>query len=286
MLLKKLRVDPNLADSLYGTTPLHHAAAGGQIKMIEALIENYLCDIEAPDKGGSTPLCFAIAYDQNASLRKLLDHGASVEVESFLGLPIFMAIYRGNTEAVRMLYMKNPNVLNFEMYDFCTPLVAAASCSSTACFKYLVEVGDVNARPLMYKVISCADSEEKALERIEILLNRGVDPNASYDAVTLFEERPIFCAAKRRWKNLVETLLQSTNRVPGIEWTTEGVIQYVNSEAFGTFHKVTRVLHLKDRLLQEIRANHCLAADLICKVLHVDMDMEEWDLYQSLCEIF
>jgi len=41
------------------TTPLHHAAATGQVEVIELLLNKYFCDIEAKDSGRSTPLCLA-----------------------------------------------------------------------------------------------------------------------------------------------------------------------------------------------------------------------------------
>ncbi|XP_062205231.1 uncharacterized protein LOC133907241 [Phragmites australis] len=144
-----------------------------------------MCGIKAKDRGGSTPLCFAISFAQNASLRMLLKYGASIEVESFLGMPIHLATHIGNI--VRILHKANPDVVNSEVYGFCTPLVAAAFYDSTDCFKYLVEAADINAKHLMYKVICYSDSEERSLERVDILLKREMSPNF-FDKDILYEE--------------------------------------------------------------------------------------------------
>ncbi|XP_062205228.1 uncharacterized protein LOC133907239 [Phragmites australis] len=102
------------------------------------------------------------------------------------------------------------------------------------------------------------------------------------------EELPIVCAAKKGWKNVVKTLLIHTNEIPGVEWSVEGIIQYVNSEQFKETNRVEREIRvdvLKKRLLRELELKNYLAADLICKALHVDMDTEHWDWYHSICSI-
>jgi len=90
LLLEELKVDPNLQDSFDDTTPLHHAAATGQVEVIELLLNKYFCDIEAKDCGRSTPLCLATLAGRNAALQKLLDCGASTEAQCFLGQPIHL----------------------------------------------------------------------------------------------------------------------------------------------------------------------------------------------------
>jgi len=186
---------------------------------------------------------------------------------------------------MQMFHKANPDVVNSEIHELCTPLVVASLNDSNDCFKYLAEVADVSAKHLMYKVICRASSEESSMERVRILLDCGVNPN-SYDAVTLFEGPPILCAAKRGWKNLVGILLSFTAEIPGIEWTIDGVMEHVSSELFQQTDQeqgTKRVCALKDRMLRALKDMNYLAADIICKVLYVDMDREEWDRYHSLC---
>ena len=70
-------VDVNAKSKQYGQSPLHHAALGGQVGIVELLIEND-ADINAKTDGGYTPLDWADNRRIAALLRK---HGGKTGEE-------------------------------------------------------------------------------------------------------------------------------------------------------------------------------------------------------------
>jgi hypothetical protein len=68
-----------------GWTPLHYAATGGHLAMIQLLLDNYAY-IDAESPNGSTPLMMAASYGSAAAVKLLLDEGADPLLKNSLGL--------------------------------------------------------------------------------------------------------------------------------------------------------------------------------------------------------
>ena len=68
-----------------GWTPLHYAATGGQLEVMQILLDQHAyIDAESPNK--STPLMMAAMYATPAAVRLLLDAGADPTLRNQLGL--------------------------------------------------------------------------------------------------------------------------------------------------------------------------------------------------------
>lgn len=68
-----------------GWTPLHYAATGGHLAVMELLLEEHaFIDAESPNK--TTPLMMAAHYGTLASVKLLLEAGADPSVRNELGL--------------------------------------------------------------------------------------------------------------------------------------------------------------------------------------------------------
>ncbi|MGZ5182569.1 MAG: ankyrin repeat domain-containing protein [Ramlibacter sp.] len=68
-----------------GWAPLHYAATGGHLELMELLLENYaFIDAESPN--GTTPLMMAAMYGTPAAVKLLLDAGADTAMKNKLGL--------------------------------------------------------------------------------------------------------------------------------------------------------------------------------------------------------
>ncbi len=68
-----------------GWTPLHYAATGGQLEVIQILLdESAYIDAESPNK--STPLMMAAKYGSLAAVKLLLESGADPRLRNQLGL--------------------------------------------------------------------------------------------------------------------------------------------------------------------------------------------------------
>lgn len=68
-----------------GWTPLHYAATGGHVPVIELLLEAHAY-IDAESPNGTTPLMMAAQYGSPESLKALLDAGADPKLKNQLGL--------------------------------------------------------------------------------------------------------------------------------------------------------------------------------------------------------
>ena len=58
-----------------GWTPLHYAATGGHVKLIQLLLDNFAY-IDAASPNGTTPLMMAAMYGSSSAVKLLLDSGA------------------------------------------------------------------------------------------------------------------------------------------------------------------------------------------------------------------
>jgi len=68
-----------------GWTPLHYAATGGHVQIIQILLDDYAyIDAESPNK--STPLMMAAKYGTPAAVKLLLEAGADPRLRNELGL--------------------------------------------------------------------------------------------------------------------------------------------------------------------------------------------------------
>lgn len=77
-----------------GWTPLHYAATGDHVDIIQLLLDNHAY-IDAASPNGSTPLMMAAMYGSVASVRALLEAGADASLKNDLGLTALDFAKRG-----------------------------------------------------------------------------------------------------------------------------------------------------------------------------------------------
>ena len=101
--LAKLLVSRDADINHPGWTPLHYAATGGHVEIIQLLLdESAYIDAESPN--GSTPLMMAARYGNAKSVQLLLDEGADFDVKNQLGLTALdFAIQGKRPDAIKLL---------------------------------------------------------------------------------------------------------------------------------------------------------------------------------------
>ena len=78
-----------------GWTPLHYAATGGHVAVIEHLLE-HSAYIDAESPNGSTPLMMAAMYGSPESVKHLIQAGADLTVKNHLGMTALDFAIKGN----------------------------------------------------------------------------------------------------------------------------------------------------------------------------------------------
>ena len=101
--LAKLLVSRDADINHPGWTPLHYAATGGHVEIIQLLLdESAYIDAESPN--GTTPLMMAARYGNAKSVQLLLNEGADYEVKNQLGLTALdFAIQGKRPDAIKLL---------------------------------------------------------------------------------------------------------------------------------------------------------------------------------------
>jgi ankyrin repeat protein len=93
-LVKKL-VERDADVNKPGWTPLHYAATGGHLSVIEHLLENSAY-IDAESPNGSTPLMLAAMYGSPESVKLLIQAGADLTIKNQLGMTALDFATKGN----------------------------------------------------------------------------------------------------------------------------------------------------------------------------------------------
>ena len=92
-----------------GWTPLHTAAYYGRVKVMEVFVKADLRALEFRTADGRTPLI--LAYDEEAAMRWLLDHGANVDAQGNDGMTTLMkAAAYGYFSTVKLLVSRGANI--------------------------------------------------------------------------------------------------------------------------------------------------------------------------------
>jgi len=80
-----------------GWTPLHYAATGGHLAIMDLLLEHHaFIDAESPN--GTTPLMMAAHYGSEAAVKLLLEAGADATMKNQLGLTAVDFAYRAGRQ--------------------------------------------------------------------------------------------------------------------------------------------------------------------------------------------
>ncbi|XP_037983995.1 transient receptor potential cation channel subfamily A member 1 isoform X2 [Motacilla alba alba] len=124
--IKKNRSGLTKVDEL-NATPLHHAAEGGQIELMQLIIDDSSYEVlNVMDSSGNTPLHWATKKNQVESVRLLLSRGANPNIlNSNMMAPLHMAVQSLHNEIVKVLVQHSSTDVNLEGEAGNTPIIVA-----------------------------------------------------------------------------------------------------------------------------------------------------------------
>ncbi|HUV31363.1 MAG TPA: ankyrin repeat domain-containing protein [Acidobacteriota bacterium] len=159
-------------------SPLHHAASGGKMAIVNQLIAGGAA-IDAKDSDGETPLHWASYNGRTEVVELLISLGTSVDIVSNDGItPLHYAINRGHEEVVMSLIANGADITIVDSRKR-TPLWLATERSNVTLVNMLLSAGaDVNVtRPDGTSLLSqAALCNQTAIGNL--LIDKGVDLNS------------------------------------------------------------------------------------------------------------
>ena len=177
-VVKLIAASPSLvnAQDNAGATPLHHAAGFGNLATMKLLLDAGASP-NAGNKRKSTPLFWALHDD--AKVRLLIDRGANVNAMSNDGrTPLYQAASMGNAVPVlRLLLQKGAN-LEAKTLTGMTPLIAASRSNFEAMRLLIDKNAGVNVKNAAGGTALMAAAQTGSPQNVRLLLEKGADPNA------------------------------------------------------------------------------------------------------------
>uniref|UniRef100_A0A8B9TAX1 Transient receptor potential cation channel subfamily A member 1 n=1 Tax=Anas platyrhynchos TaxID=8839 RepID=A0A8B9TAX1_ANAPL len=171
--IKKNRSGLTKVDEL-NATPLHHAAEGGQIELMQLIIDDSSCEVlNVMDSSGNTPLHWATKKNQVESVSLLLSRGANPNIlNSNMMAPLHMAVQSLHNEIVKVSL--NSTDVNLEGEAGNTPIIVACYKDNPEALTLLIENGGKICKPNKtgcMPIHAAAFSGAKTC--MEILLKKG-----------------------------------------------------------------------------------------------------------------
>ncbi|NXO12235.1 TRPA1 protein, partial [Oriolus oriolus] len=173
--IKKNRSGLTKVDEL-NATPLHHAAEGGQIELMQLIIDDSSCEVlNVMDSSGNTPLHWATKKNQIESVCLLLSRGANPNIlNSNMMAPLHMAVQSLHNEIVKILVQHTSTDVNLEGEAGNTPIMVACYKDNPEALTLLIENGGKICKPNKTGCMPIhAAAFSGAKKCLEILLKKG-----------------------------------------------------------------------------------------------------------------
>ena len=187
--------DPNVRNSS-GRSLLHAACEGGNVSLVQTLIQEHKADVNARDNDGNTPLFVAAGYGQmDVALHLITKFGCDLNVRNSLGWSLLhLACLGGNVSLVQTLIQEHKADVNARDDKGNTPLFVAAFSGQVDAAVFLInKFGcDLNVRNSSGRSLLHAACEGGNVRLVQTLIREHkADVNARDDKGSI----PLFLAA-------------------------------------------------------------------------------------------
>ncbi|XP_060589749.1 poly [ADP-ribose] polymerase tankyrase-2-like isoform X2 [Ruditapes philippinarum] len=144
-LLKAKGTDPNLADfTQFGLRPLHIVAKVGQVELAKLFLEGCkrsVCNINALDKGGATPLHFAARYGHRDMVLYLLEQSANMKKADDCGRTVLHRACEFNHKNIAQIFINKGFDVNVKDNFGWSPLFHSIFFSNDQMARFLIDNG-------------------------------------------------------------------------------------------------------------------------------------------------
>ncbi|XP_006860133.1 PREDICTED: transient receptor potential cation channel subfamily A member 1 [Chrysochloris asiatica] len=171
----KKKCRPNVCDDM-NATPLHYAAAEGQVELMEMIINDSCCDVlNVKDNYGNTPLYWAAEKNQVKSIQFLLIRGANPNLRNNnMMAPLHAAVQCCHNEVMKVLIEHRSTNINLEGENGNTAVVIACCKDNSEALQILLDKG---AKPCVPNKLGCFPIHQAAFSGakkcMEIILSFG-----------------------------------------------------------------------------------------------------------------
>ncbi|KAJ0059586.1 hypothetical protein NL108_001965 [Boleophthalmus pectinirostris] len=125
-----------------GAGPLHHAAAGGHVTLIQCIMSVDSEQLNSTDEQGNVPLHWAVEKNQAESCRVLMDLGADPNIlNKALLAPLHVAVSKGHNTLIELFMSYSATDCNLQGDLGNTPLILASSLNNAEALSILIKNG-------------------------------------------------------------------------------------------------------------------------------------------------
>jgi len=190
-----------------GGSPLHIAAALGQLDRIQSLLDEGI-DVDILKEDGTTPLHSASTMGQAKALSLLLKEGANTETRGKNGATaLMMAAAMGHNAVVEALVLGGAIIDRQHTFAGTTALHFAAEMGRVEVIQYLCAKGaNVHLRTKAGGIALHTAADTNQSSAVSILL--GAPCNSSTTMLLAGDTTPMYLAAQRGFTEVVEALAE------------------------------------------------------------------------------
>uniref|UniRef100_A0A8C4GDH1 Transient receptor potential cation channel, subfamily A, member 1b n=1 Tax=Dicentrarchus labrax TaxID=13489 RepID=A0A8C4GDH1_DICLA len=227
-----------------GASPLHHAAAGGYITLIQfitTVIDSQ--ELNSSDEQGNAPLHWAVERNQAESCRALLDLGANPNILNIaLMSPLHLAVNHGHNNLVELLLSYSATDKNLQGDLGNTPVILACSLNNCEALNILVCTRVI--KNVLYSLLAGEDFGHRSELHINYLDKSSSSPlhlavrGGNMEAISLCiatgakvdqqqndRSTPLHLACTQGATEVVKLMLSSFDQVEDIINLTDGACQ-------------------------------------------------------------